>query len=89
MENETELFEMETGGLLAALDALCSVSEKLIGIVREQAVLIEQEGRRDGLPTRHRREESGCRGRSGQNRNAVKEDKMKEGFVPPSGWRGV
>lgn len=42
MEDETELFEMETGGLLAALDALCSVSEKLIGIVREQAVLIEQ-----------------------------------------------
>lgn len=42
MEDETELFAMETGGLLAALDALCSVSEKLIGIVREQAVLIEQ-----------------------------------------------
>lgn len=42
MENETELFEAESGGLLAALDALCSVSEKLIGIVREQAVLIKQ-----------------------------------------------
>lgn len=38
-----ETFEGGSGGLLEIVDMLCSVTQDLAGIVRKQAVLIEQE----------------------------------------------
>lgn len=38
-----EPYEGGTGSLLEVVDMMCDVTEKLAGIVRKQAVLIEQE----------------------------------------------
>ena len=42
MSNQ-ELYEGGSGGLLEIVDMMCSVTETLAGIVRKQAILIEQE----------------------------------------------
>lgn len=42
MSNQ-EPYEGGSGGLLEIVDMMCSVTETLAGIVRKQAILIEQE----------------------------------------------
>lgn len=43
MDEPKEPYEGGSGSLLEVVDMLCSVTEQLAGIVKKQAVLIEQE----------------------------------------------